>query len=216
MLTEIFILLLFFVFYFLIYVDMKTNKNNDVTVFDDELTRKNLNNEIMLKQPFYFDGEHLNVELKNDGLIFVEKDKNNKYKKYKKTNNELNLLHPNINSKLFNNVYKIKSGGKLPVHTNYESISYYFFREGTAKIVLIHPKFKDNFSTNTSNDEYVRNNSLFLQINCQRGMIVYVPNNWLLSVYNEEDKELIIEKITYSTIINQLILYFKKVFNNNK
>jgi hypothetical protein len=196
---------------------MKTNKNNDVIIFNEELTRKNLNNEIMLKRPFYFHGEHLNIKLKNDDLIYIEKDKNNKYKKYKKTNNELNLLLPNINSKLFNNVYKIKGGGKLPIHANDESISYYFVKEGSAKIILIHPRFKDNFSTNISNDEYICNNSLFLKIDCERGVIMYVPNNWLLSVYNKEnDKELIIEKITYSTMINQLILYFKKVFNNNK
>uniref|UniRef100_A0AB39J6T4 Cupin type-1 domain-containing protein n=1 Tax=Florenciella sp. virus SA2 TaxID=3240092 RepID=A0AB39J6T4_9VIRU len=218
MLLELFILCIFLLLYFLVYVDIKINKNNEFYNFDDtgELTRQNLNNEILLKMPFYFDADHINREFSKEDLILLEKDKKNKYKKYKKIGNSFDLFTPNIKSEMIDIMYILSKGGSVPIHTNDESITYYFVRNGDADVVLIHPKFKDNFDIKKENDiKYLWNNSSFKKMHCKKGTVVYVPNGWLVSFVNNKDQKCNIEKLSYSTIINKLILYFKKVFNYN-
>ena len=46
---ECIFLILLFILYFFIYVDMKINKNNELYLFDREFTKTNLNKEICLK-----------------------------------------------------------------------------------------------------------------------------------------------------------------------
>ena len=122
----------------MIYVDLKINKNNELYNFTDEneLTRHNLNNEILLKLPFYFDASHVNNKISKDELIYLGKYK--KYKKYEKISKFSELFYPNIKSEEINNVYILKKDGVLPIHVNNESINYYFIRDGNSKIVLIH------------------------------------------------------------------------------
>ena len=61
------------------------------------MTRQNINNEILLKMPFYFDGSHLNSSVNNSNYKIREKDKTNKFKEYNMVESEL-ILKPYIKS----------------------------------------------------------------------------------------------------------------------
>jgi hypothetical protein len=215
MLLEIFLVLFIFVIYFLFYVEYKINKHNKIYEYDKELTRQNINNEILLKMPFYFDGSHLNSSVNISNYKIREKDKTNKFKEYNMVESELILLKPYIKSSLTDTLYSMKKDGQLKIHTNDESINYYFVRDGSAEMILIHPKFKDNFENaekaNTKEiKDYIENNDHFHKVNCSKGTITFVPNGWMVYVKNISTSDCLIEKLTYSTIINKFMLYFKK------
>lgn len=221
MLLEILLVLFIFTIYFLLYVEYKINKHNKIYEYDKELTRQNINNDILLKIPFYFDGSHLNSSINISNYKINEKDKVNKFKKYSMVEGELLLLTPYIKATLVDYLYLIKKHGQIKIHTNDESINYYFVRDGSAKITLIHPKFKDNFENAekaniTGMKHYIENNDHFHHVSCIKGTILFVPNDWMVYIQNAGTSDCSIEKMTYSTMINKLICYIsKKTFNNN-
>ena len=98
MILEIVFALFIFIVYFFIYVEYKINKNNKIYHYDKELTRQNINNELLLKAPFYFDGGHLNFPLENSNYKIKKKDKDNRLKEYNLVRDELLLLKPYIKS----------------------------------------------------------------------------------------------------------------------
>lgn len=215
MLLEIFLVLFIFIIYFLFYVDYKINKHNNFYEYDKELTRQNINNEILLKIPFHFDGSHLNSVINISNHQITEKDKNNKSKKYNMIESGLILLKPYIKATLIDTLYLIKKHGQIQIHMNNESINYYFVRDGSVEIVLIHPKFRDNFESvekaNTKEmKHYIEHNDHFHKMKCGKGTIVFVPNDWMVYIKNAGLQECLIEKLTYSTIINKFMSYFKK------
>ena len=216
MIVEILFALFIFVAYFLFYVEYKVNKHNEIYKYEKELTRQNINNDILLKMPFYFDASHLNHSLNINNYKLIKKDKSNGFKEYNSiAENELLLLKPYIKSNITNKIYSIKGNGIFDIHTNNESINYYFVRDGSVEIFLIHPKFKDNFKPDEkSNDKkmnnYIENNTHFHNVKCTKGTIVYVPNDWIVYIKNNEKDICWIEKLTYSSIVNKFMLYFKK------
>lgn len=214
MIIELFIIFFIFTTYFFFYVEYKTNKNNKIYEYDKELTRQNINNEIMLKMPFYFDGGHLNAPLNVSNHKLIKKDKKNNVKEYSMIENKLFLLKPYIKCDLKNTLYGIKNGGQMGLHTNSESVNYYFAKDGSAELFLIHPRFKDNFETEQTNSkelkDYIEKNEHFHKIAFNKGMIVYVPNNWMVYIKNSGKDYCYIEKISYSSLINKFMSYFKK------
>jgi hypothetical protein len=215
MILELLIIFFIITVYFLFYIEYKVNKYNNIYEYDKELTRQNINNEILIKTPFYFDGSHLNFPLSVSNYTMKENDKNNKFKEYNMVESELLLLKPYIKSEVSDKLYSIKKDGQIGIHKNRESINYYFVRDGSAEIFLIHPKFRDNFetdkkSTNKDLKDYIGKNEHFHKIECSKGTIVYVPNDWLIYIQNLETVDCWIEKLSYSTIINKFMLYFKK------
>lgn len=215
MILEILLVLIFSIVYFLFYVEFKINKHNKIYKYGQELTRQNINNEILLKVPFYFDGTHLNPRLNVSTYRIKEKDKINKSKEYKIMASELLLLKPYIKTDVIDRLYSIKEGGKIKMHTNEESINYYFVREGYADVFLIHPKFKDNFeiheeTNNKERDTYIENNEHFHKVECVEGTILFVPNDWIVYIKNPKKDDCWVEKLTYSSIINKFMLLFKK------
>ena len=215
MILEIFLILFIFSVYFLFYVELKINKHNKIYKYDKELTRQNINNDILLKMPFYFDGSHLNSKLNVSNYRMKEKDKINKSKEYNMVGSELLLLKPYIKTDVTETLYSIKDGGKIRIHTNKESVNYYFVRDGSVNIFLIHPKFKENFETcekanSKERDAYIENNEHFHRVICVKGTILFVPNDWIVYIKNAEKDDCWIEKLTYSSMINKLMLFFKK------
>ena len=75
MFFECIFLIFLFILYFFIYVDMKINKHNELYLFDSEFTKTNLNKEICLKLPFYFDGQHIQDIYDKSSLTKVKKVK---------------------------------------------------------------------------------------------------------------------------------------------
>tara|TARA_A100001011_G_C14306137_1_gene843216 strand:- start:87 stop:740 length:654 start_codon:yes stop_codon:yes gene_type:complete len=215
MIIEILFVIFLCISYFLFYVEYKINKHNKIYEYTKELTRQNINNEILLKMPFYFRANHLNAPLNVSNYKIGVKDKINKTKEYVIVESKLELLKPYIKSNTINKLYSIKNGGKIGIHANNESINYYFVRHGNAKIFLIHPKFKDNFLSNQCGDvkeieSYIENSEHFPRVDCEKGTIIFVPNNWLVYLKNIGSKDCWVEKLTFSTIINELMLYYKK------
>lgn len=215
MLLEVFLALFIFILYFLFYVESKVNKHNKIFEFDKELTRQNINNEVLLKMPFYFDGSHLNTSINISNYKIKEKDKINKSKQYNMVGSELLLFKPYIKTSVTDALYSVKKNGQIKIHTNDESINYYFVRDGSAEMILIHPKFKDNFeniqnSISTEVKHYIENNDHFHKVNFYKGTIAFVPNDWMIYMKNVGTVDCLIEKISYSTIINKFMLYFKK------
>ena len=215
MIIEILFVIFLFISYFLFYVEYKINKHNKIYEYDKELTRQNINNEILLKTPFYFHANHLNAPLNVTNYKVKEKDKINKTKEYVIAESKLELLKPYIKSNTINKLYSIKKDGKIGIHANDESINYYFVRNGNAKIFLIHPKFKDNFDSNQHGDakeieSYIEKSEHFRSVDCEKGTIMFVPNKWLVYVKNIGAKDCWVEKLTFSTIINKFMLYYKK------
>ena len=214
MILELLFIFFIFTIYFFFYVEYKVNKNNNIYEYDKELTRQNINNEILLKMPFYFDGSHLNSSLNVSDYKIIKNDKKHQYKQYNLIENEILLLKPYIKTYLKDNLYSIKPGGKIGIHTNQESVNYYFARDGNAQLFLIHPRFKDNFETNQLDrkelQDHIEKNEHFHKLDFKKGTIVYVPNNWIVYIKNVEKKNCCIEKISYSSLINKFMFYFKK------
>ena len=203
-----------FMVYFFFYIEYKINKNNKIYEYDKELTRQNINNDIMLKMPFYFDGSHLTSPLNISSYKMTKKDKKNNVKEYSIMENELALLKPYIKCDLKDTLFSIKSSGQIGIHTNTESVNYYFAKSGSAELFLIHPRFKDNFETEQSNSkesqDYIGKNKHFHRLTLNKGRIVYVPNYWMVYIKNVEKGDCYIEKISYSSLINKFMFYFKK------
>jgi len=86
---------------------------------------------------------------------------------------------------------------------------------------LIHPKYIDNFKINNNcsfdtNEKYIKyinKSKLFIKVNLNKGEVLFVPNYWI--IYYNLKKEDFIEKIQYSTILNQSSFIFNWVKNNN-
>lgn len=215
MILEILFALFIFFAYFFVYVEYKINKNNKIYHYDKELTRQNINNEILLKLPFYFDGDHLNLPLENANYKLKKKDKDNKLKEYNTVRDELLLLKPYIKSNMLNHLYSIKENGRMNIHSNLESINYYFIRDGFADVFFIHPRFKDNFTndkktTTKEIQKYIESNDHFHKLKCKKGTMIFVPNHWMVYIKNSGKEECWIEKISYKTLINKFMFYFKK------
>tara|TARA_Y100000992_G_C21255163_1_gene488113 strand:+ start:1052 stop:1735 length:684 start_codon:yes stop_codon:yes gene_type:complete len=224
MLLEVGILILAFVVYFLIYVEIKVNKNNDVYFYDEGLTKKSLSNETMLKIPFFFEAPHINPPVLKSNLTVIKKDKKNKYKKIISDREAPKLLQPYLRHKTEINLFCLKKKGEIPYHTNNNSVNYFVVRKGNIRISLVHPKYKDNFENNCSK-EYIWNNPLFKYLDCQEGHVIYVPNHWFVSIKNvghdknddsSDNGEAIVEKISFITIVRSLLNFVNKQFNYNK
>ena len=218
MLVEVFTIILLLVIYFFFYVEIKINKNNDVNMLDEELTKKSLANEVMFKLPFYFDASHLNPKFKKDKLVLIEKDKINKNKKMKSDREPPQLFKPILRHTTKSDLFLLKKNGQIPLYKNNGSVNHIFVRNGRAKIALIHPKYKDNFDENNSSTskEYLWNNASFKYLECNEGTVVCVPNYWFTAICNDSDNETIIEVFSFTTIVRSVLLFVNKQFNYSK
>ena len=101
MILELLFIFFIFTIYFFFYVEYKVNKNNNIYEYDKELTRQNINNEILLKMPFYFDGSHLNSSLNVSDYKIIKNDKKYQYKQYNMIENEIfvDFLKPSESSR---------------------------------------------------------------------------------------------------------------------
>jgi hypothetical protein len=51
---------------------------------------------------------------------------------------------------------------------------------------------------------------------CHENTILFVPNEWMVYVENNEDKTIVIETIHYQTLVNQFIQLAKKNIMTNE
>ena len=215
MYLEILFLLLFLILYFLIYIELKINKENGITFFNEELTRNNIHKETYVKLPFLFDGKHLNETIQKSSLQLIEKKK--AFTKYNKEYTPIKLLEPYTRCSINNYVYEINSKRNLPLIENNESINYYVIKSGKAKIALVHPKYKDNYQKKEKDFvRFIKDHAYIPFIECHENTILFVPNDWMIYIENDESEMLVLENIHYQTLINQLIQNVKKNLMTNK
>lgn len=212
--VEISFILLLCIIYFLFYVEIKVNKSNELYFFDKEMTRRNLQNEMYLKLPFYFNGKHLNEPYSKSILEKVDKKKHH-YEQYKKSYDEISLLEPRTRFKATHDIYYIHKKKSLPLLMDTCSINFYIVKSGQVKVTFIHPKFKEHFVQKdticdvSSKVDYIQNHKSFLSMIASENTIIYVPNQWIVYVENEENKTSILDIIHYSTMCNQFIEWGK-------
>jgi len=213
---ELCIIICIVFFYFLCYVDAKINKYDNVSLFDKELTRTNINHEIYLKLPFYFNGKHINESYSKNELTKIIKEKG-KYEKYEKQyDSSIQLLEPYTRFNVSQDIYYIFKNGSLPLLKDNCSINYYIVKKGICKISFIHPKYKEHFTSNTdieSKIQFIKENDRIQCMIFHENTIIYVPNDWILYIENDDKKITILQVLHYSTLCNQLIGWCKKVFN---
>ena len=129
MIIELLFIFFIFTIYFFFYVEYKVNKNNNIYEYDKELTRQNINNEILLKMPFYFDGSHLNSSLNVSDYKIIKNDKKYQYKQYNMIENEILLLKPYIKTYLKKNNYL-----KIIKKWLLQAISLLYYQRGGLKL----------------------------------------------------------------------------------
>ena len=93
-------------------------------------------------------------------------------------------------------------------------------------IVLIHPRYKDNFYVNNKfvvdkeTIEYMKNNDNFIFITLHENSMIYVPNYWMVYIENNcEKKEPIeshVEKISYIPLVNKLNFWYENKVKTKK
>lgn len=213
---EILFFVIVLILYFVVYVELKVNQHNDIHLMDNELMRTSLHRETFLKQPFYFNGQHINEKYKKSSLKIRDKFKN--YTKYEKDYEKIRLLEPYTRFQVNQFVYFIQKGNTshLPFLTHSSSVNFYIVKKGNVKISFIHPKYKDNvyqkdtLETCPSIIQYVKDHEYIQCLECFENTVIYVPNDWILFVENNQDKTSIVEVIEYKTILNQLLVSIKK------
>jgi hypothetical protein len=200
----IFIVLFIFV-YLHICVHFRISKDNEFVTLDD-ICRKEITNTIYLKQPFYFDG--ISIKHKIDLNL---KTSFKGYDKYNLTYDPIPLLEPTVKFYPKSSAYSFRKSGKnSEVETNLECRNFYFIHKGSAKITCIHPKYSEHFSNKCV--EFIKNNENMIHINLKENQVLFVPNYWYVFIESLE-KDTLIEKIQYKTILNSINFVYDKIYN---
>ena len=213
---EIFFFAVLLILYFLMYVEMKVNQQNDFFLFEKELTRNAIHRETFLKLPFYFNGQHINEKYKKSSL--KERDKTKHYTEYEKEYEKIRLLEPYTRFHADQSIYHIQKGSQchLPFLTHNSSLNFYIVKKGNLKISFIHPKYKDNviqkdtIETSPSIIQYVKDHAHIPCLECFENTVIYIPNDWVIFVENNHEKSSSLETIEYKTILNELMGSIKK------
>ncbi len=201
-LFHIIFILLFIVVYLHIYVHFRVTSENELTEIDD-ICRKNITDTIYHKKPFIFDG--ISHPLKLDDAV---KNSNKGYNTYNLIYESIPLLEPNVRFFPSRMAYQfLKKERSAKVETNLECRNFYLVNSGKVKIICIHPKYKEYFINN--NIDFIKKSEHMIHLELEKNQILFVPNYWY--VYMESmDKNTIVEKIQYKTILN----HFNFICNN--
>ena len=218
MLLELIILIFLIFLYFHIYVIFKINVNNEISIFDEELSKQNITNEIAYKLPFYFNINH--VKNKNtEKLSIIKKEKY--YDIYETVYENIPLLEPFVKYFPKTKLYEIRKKKKyLPLECHKHFRNFYIVNKGSVTITLIHPKYKENFinknKIETTKDKitYIKNSENFKRVELNENDILFVPNYWIVLLESKQDKTNV-ELLQYKTILNELCFISEKYFKEN-
>lgn len=212
MIIEILFILVLLYLYFLVYIVHKININNEIYLFDKEETRNNINSETNLKLPFYFNIDHIFKRPSNISSLKLIK-KTNGCAMYHNINKRYSLFEPYIKHNCDSTLFKIKSHSE--VHVNKNKSTFYFFHDGSMTIHLIHPNYKDHIldengiKQDKKTIEYIKSNDEIIHFSPTIKDIIHVPNYWYVFIENTDSgtshNKRIVERITYNTLIDDLI-----------
>jgi hypothetical protein len=194
-------LIIFFciILYIHIYLHFKINPYNQLSTLND-ICKQDITNTIYFKLPFMFDGSTIINDIDLSACTLQNKNKNT----YIKTYNSTPMLEPYVKFFTKNEIYKLKKGKSLDIHRNLECRNFYILHKGKITITCIHPKYAEHFKTITPDtNSFIEKNENMIHMDLTEKQILFVPNYWYVYI-KAEDKHTIIEKIQYSTIMNQV------------
>jgi hypothetical protein len=195
-------LFILIIVYIHIYLHFKINPLNEFSDLHD-LCKQEVSNTCYYKLPFLINGDNIIKEINLTNYI-----KHNN--KYIKPYDSVTLLEPYVKFFVKNELYKLKKNKLIQIHNNLECRNFYIIHKGSANITCIHPKYKDvlkNINSNTYT--YLENNKNMLHVELKEKQILFIPNYWYVYI-KAVDNNTIIEKINYSTILNQFTIWLHK------
>jgi hypothetical protein len=207
----IFIILFIFV-YLHIWLHFRISNENEFVTLDD-VCRKEITNTIYTKQPFYFNGISIQHKLN------LNEDSRNSFKgydHYKLTYESIPLLEPTVKFFPESTAYSFRKSGKnIEVETNLECRNFYFVHKGKVKITCIHPKYSDHCIKKETCVEFIKKNENMIHVELDQNNILFVPNYWYVFMESLE-KDTLVEKIQYKTILNQVNFIYDKYINGDQ
>ena len=205
MLIKLFLISLLVFTYVHLILHFTITKQNSIYRLQD-VRKDTIHNEILNKVPFYFNGSTIQCS-----LLFSDYKKTNEG--YLKIYETIELLEPSVKFFAKHSIIPFKKYIKL--HRNLECRNFYKVSKGTALFVCIHPKYKslfkhthNVFEMNKDIIQFIQSNSSFVHIMLNKDNVLFLPNYWLLFIVTKE--KCIVEKIQYSTILNQICFKLEK------
>ncbi len=202
--TGIVAIIIIFV-YLHIYIHFSVNPSNRMNELDD-VTKQTISDTIYMKLPFLFNGTTIMHNIDNK----IDLSSNKYYKTYSLIYKSIPLIEPSVRFYPSSTVYSIHKKNKcIPTETNLECRNFYVIHNGIANITCIHPKYKDHFISGNIKDDIIKNNDNFIHLELHPNSVLFVPNYWYVHIESLE-KDTVIEKIQYSTILNQCCFYYEQ------
>ncbi len=192
--------------YIHIFLHFKINPYNELSTLKD-ICKQEISNTTYFKLPFLFDGTSILQKINLNNYI-----KTNDF--YKKTYEPMPLIEPYVHFFPKNTVYTLKKNKNIELHRNMECRNFYIIHNGTAKITCIHPKYKEHFTNiNLNTHEFIENHDNMIHLELNENQILFIPNYWYVYIKSIK-KNTVVEKVQYSTIMNQFNIVWNKYMNN--
>jgi len=195
------------VIYFHIYIHFCINSENELLSLSD-VCKTEITSFVYKKQPFLFNGMTLRKE---PDLSNKPTTKTKNYEIFVSTYEPTPLLEPTVKFFPTTSFYKFPRTGKSILETNLECRTFYRVHSGTFHMTCIHPKYKEHF-TEKHDSKFIKEHEQMLHVEVHPDTILFIPNYWF--VYIEPlSKDASLEKIQYSTILNQVNFLYKRYVN---
>jgi len=205
---NVFLFFICLIIYIHIYLHFKINPLNELNILT-EYSKQEISNTCYYKLPFKLDG---NSFLSTLDLNKCTKHLNYYIKEYTSTP----LLEPYVKFFTKNKIYKLKNNKYIDLHKNLECRNFYIVHKGTVTILCIHPKYSEHFNLITKNtQDFIDNHTDIIKVELKEKEIVFIPNYWHVSVKSNH-KNTIIEKLQYSTILNNFTIFTHNFFTKHK
>ncbi len=207
-LFKILLIIIIIFVYLHIYIHFSVNLSNKMNELED-ITKQSITDTVYMKLPFLFNGTTIIKPIENK----IDISSNKYYKTYSLIYKSIPLLEPSVKFFPTDSLIEIHKKNKyIPIERNLECRNFYIIHSGRANITCIHPKYKDHFINGTVKDEIIKNNDNFIHLELYPNSVLFVPNYWYVHIESLE-KDTVIQKIQYSTILNQICFQYEKLIH---
>lgn len=182
-----------------VYLHFIIHPENDLSIIKD-ITREEITDTVYYKLPFIISKiDTPSIELNE--CVKISK------RIYSKTYEPIPLLEPFVKFFTKDTVYKVKKNKTMPLESNLECRNFYIVNKGSMMIHVIHPKY------NSVTSDKIETHSKILHITLREKELIFIPNYW--GVYIKALDDSIVEKVQYSTIMNQANFIWHYINNIN-